>query len=170
MLSLSAQTVPAKRTTLIWLFGSRGIKYGSKLVRKKIFSSCDFSHSLRSCKKRHIVSKCTIFQHVHEKGPFPTQKGEWKIELFERLARLPAAAGGRKFSLPLWRLDIPIHFLCKKRSYSCTYLKKYIMCNKRAIDFFRLGWWFEHSCITRAYNHHPRKNLLYFLVAQCTDM
>ena len=43
-----------KTITLIWLFGSRGIKYGSKLVRKKIFSSCNFSHSLRSCEKRQM--------------------------------------------------------------------------------------------------------------------
>ena len=37
--------------TSIWLFGSRDIKYGSKLVHKKIFSLCDFSYLLPSCEK-----------------------------------------------------------------------------------------------------------------------
>ena len=31
-----------KIITLIWLFGSRGIKYGSKLVRKKILAHVTF--------------------------------------------------------------------------------------------------------------------------------
>ena len=47
--------------------------------------------------------------------------------------------------LPLWRLDIldmPLTFHAKEVLF-LHLLKKSTMCNKGAIDFFRLGWWFR---------------------------
>ena len=57
-----------KIITLIWLFGSRGIKYGSKLVRKKIWPHVTFLTRFVRAKNvtwaKYLpsvpVSKCTI--------------------------------------------------------------------------------------------------------------
>ena len=54
-------------TLILWLFSSRGTKYGSKLVRNKIFSLRDFSHSLSLVRKTsHELWLC-----LHKRSSVP---------------------------------------------------------------------------------------------------
>ena len=115
-----------------------------------------------------------IFSSHAWKGPFFCVENWIENRTFQVFSEV-SRSSGRKSSLSpvIWRLDIPdlpFIFHAKKGPIPAL-IRKSTMCNKGAIDFFRLGWWFwalvYHLCSIIIL---ARKSEFSSLVAQCTVM
>ena len=87
---------------------------------------------------------------MNKKSPFSAVEKWIENRTFRAFGKVSRSSGRKRLFLPLllfpaiWRLDMPdrpFTFHAKKGPIPAL-IKKSTMCNKGAIDFFRLVWWF----------------------------